>query len=375
VKNTSSRSGWLGRKPSPGATAAGNFGSSSLTGASVYRNRKRDIPYLLQFARNVGPMDSVGDESEKKNRMRRITEWLSAQWKYNLAPTPEMFHAVALLTRAHARTQLVQQEAFGGYQGTPDTASTGKNGAMETQTSRAVSPMKDEFRQAIPNSDLEDEQPLRGPSSDRESRDPGRSLQELSTQHQEPSAGDSPPTNPGPLLPEQFRDITERTYFIIEAAALVHSQDKPGELVAAYSTNDPYLKDVTLVCIATSSRDLLEKLRNEHADNQKLLIQWGESQEELEQLPDILRAYLSLKETGKTVSGMHEAVQHLRSFFENARTKRGRPRKDALSERVQELRKSGHSWGEIHRRLNKETGVERTPSAYRNLLRSREKPE
>lgn len=169
--------------------------------------------------------------------------------------------------------------------------------------------------------------------------------------------------------------ITERTYFVIEAEALNHSQDRAGQLVAAYSTKDPYLGDLALVCFADSSMDLLKKLKNVQADHQKLLIHWGESKEDLEQLPDVLRAYLSLKETGKTLHGKHidDALQNLRSFFESDRKKRGRPRQDALSKRVQELRRSGHSWGAIQILLNKETGVERTTNAYRNLLRSRRK--
>jgi len=118
-------------------------------------------------------------------------------------------------------------------------------------------------------------------------------------------------------------------------------------------------------------------LKKIHADHQKLLIHWGKSEEELEQLPDVLKAYLSLKETAKTVQGVDidGALAHLRSFFERDRKKRGRPRQDALGKRVQDLRDNGHSWGEIQIVLNKETGIERTTNAYRNLLRSRRKPD
>ena len=64
-----------------------------------------------------------------------------------------------------------------------------------------------------------------------------------------------------------------------------------------------------------------------------------------------------------------------RSFPQGERTKRGRPRQDGLSDKVKQLREDGHSWGEIQRKLNKETGIERTAGAYRNLMRSRQKPE
>jgi len=170
--------------------------------------------------------------------------------------------------------------------------------------------------------------------------------------------------------------IAKRTYFVTEAEALIHSQDRPGELVAAYSTKSPYLRDTTLLCFSSSSTDLIGKLKKIHADHQMLLIHWGKSEEELEQLPDVLKAYLSLKETSKTVQGIDidGALAHLRSFFERDRKKRGRPRQDALGKRVQDLRANGHSWGEIQIVLNKETGIERTTNAYRNLLRSRRKP-
>jgi hypothetical protein len=207
-------------------------------------------------------------------------------------------------------------------------------------------------------------------------KDPGESTQRPSAQGKKPAADQIPVAVHETDVSEQSRRITERTYFIIDAEVLIRSHDRPGELVAAYSTNDPYLRDLTLVCFAASSMDLLEKLRNRQADRQKLLIHWGESEKELEQLPDILRAYLGLKETSRTVSGKYidEAVQNLRSFFEGERKKRGRPRQDELGGRIQELRESGHSWGEIQIQLNKETGIERTIGAYRNLLRSRQKP-
>jgi hypothetical protein len=164
---------------------------------------------------------------------------------------------------------------------------------------------------------------------------------------------------------------------VTEAEALIHSQDRPSELVAAYSTTGPYFKETTLLCFSSSSTDLLGKLKKICADHQMLLIHWGESEEELKQLPDLLKAYVSLKETGRTVSGrdIDGALASLRSFFERDRQKRGRPRQDALSKRVQELRDNGHSWGEIQIVLNKETGIERTTNAYRNLLRSRRKPD
>jgi hypothetical protein len=259
---------------------------------------------------------------------------------------------------------------------TQETASAGKNRAIETQTPDAVSPLNAEVRQSIPLSDLEDEH-LEPPSLAAESNDFGRSLQEPGTLLLKPPAAHPPGTSSVSAGSEPPRDITERTYFITEAAALVHSRDRRGELIAAYSTEDPYQKDLTLVCFAHSSRDLLEKLRDQQADHQKLLIHWGESSAELEQFPDVLGAYLRLKEAGKLagVRQIDDVVQSLRSFFENERTKRGRPRQDALSERVQELRNSGHSWTDIQRRLNKETGVERTAGAYRNLLKSREKPD
>jgi hypothetical protein len=170
--------------------------------------------------------------------------------------------------------------------------------------------------------------------------------------------------------------ITKRTYFVTEAEALIHSQDRPGELVAAYSTKGPYLRNTTLLCFSSSSTDLLGKLKKIQADHQMLLIHWAESEAELEQLPDVLKAYLSLKETGKTVHGrdIDGALAHLRSYFERDRKKRGRPRQDDLSERVAELRQNGHSWGEIQILLNKETGIDRTANAYRNLLKSRQKP-
>ena len=137
-----------------------------------------------------------------------------------------------------------------------------------------------------------------------------------------------------------------------------------------------YLRETALLCFSTSLTDLIEKLKKIQADHQMLLIHWGESEEELEQLPDVLKAYLSLKETGKTVSGrdIDGALASLRSYFERDRKKRGRPRQDALSERVEELRENGRSWGEIQILLNKETGIERTANAYRNLLKSRRKP-
>ncbi|HKV94422.1 MAG TPA: hypothetical protein VJW20_17885 [Candidatus Angelobacter sp.] len=169
--------------------------------------------------------------------------------------------------------------------------------------------------------------------------------------------------------------ITNRTYFVTEAEALIHSQDRPGELVAAYSTG-PYFSDTALLCFSRSCMDLLGKLEKIKADHQMLLIHWAKSETELEQLPDVLKAYLSLKETRKTVQGVDidGALAHLRSFFEHDRKKRGRPRQDALSKRVQELRDNGHSWGKIQIILNEETGIERTTNAYRNLLRSRRKP-
>jgi hypothetical protein len=191
--------------------------------------------------------------------------------------------------------------------------------------------------------------------------------------------GEAPQESASPLENSTQSDmaITEKTYFVTEAEALNSTQDRPGQLVAAYSTNDPYLRDLALLCFSDSATGLLEKLEKIQADHQKLLIHWGESEEELEQLPDVLKTYLSLKETSKTVRGRHidDAVQNLRSFFESDRKKRGRPRQDALSRRVQELRRSDHSWGEIRILLNKETGIDRTANAYRNLLRSRRKPE
>jgi hypothetical protein len=171
--------------------------------------------------------------------------------------------------------------------------------------------------------------------------------------------------------------ITKRTYFVTEAEALIHSQDRSGELVAAYSANGPYFSDTALLCFASSCRDLLGKLKKIQADHQMLLIHWAESETELEQLPAVLNAYLSLKETSKTVQGVDidRALGHLRSFFEHDRKKRGRPRQDALNKRVQELRDNGHSWGEIQIILNKETGIARTTNAYRNLRRLRRKPD
>jgi hypothetical protein len=131
-----------------------------------------------------------------------------------------------------------------------------------------------------------------------------------------------------------------------------------------------------LLCFARSSRELAEKLKNEQADHQKLLIHWDESEEALEELPNLLTAYFSLKETAKTVSRKHidDALVNLRSFFESQRKKRGRPRQDSLHRRVEELRKLGRSWGEIQIQLNKETGVDRTINAYCNLVTSRKKP-
>jgi hypothetical protein len=172
-------------------------------------------------------------------------------------------------------------------------------------------------------------------------------------------------------IPEESQPITDRTFFVIEAKALVHSQNRPGELVAAYSTKGPYMTDTTLLCYARSSMELLRKLRDIHADHQVLLIHWGQSDEKLKQLPEVLRAYLSLKEIARNAPGkpIEDALQDLRSFFEGERKRRGRPRQDALREKVQELRASGHSWGKVQRQLNKETGVERTIGAYRNLAR------
>ena|ERR1017187_6164095 len=46
----------------------------------------------------------------------------------------------------------------------------------------------------------------------------------------------------------------------------------------------------------------------------------------------------------------------------------GRPREDAVHNRVVELRIEGKSWPEIKRALYAETGVTRVASAYRNLL-------
>jgi hypothetical protein len=177
-------------------------------------------------------------------------------------------------------------------------------------------------------------------------------------------------------IPEDSQHITDRTFFVIEAKALVHSRNRPGELVGAYSTKGPYMTDTTLLCYAPSSLELLQKLRDMHADHQFLLIHWGQSEEKLKQLSEVLRAYLSLKETARTVPGkpIEGALQELRSFFESEKKRRGRPRQDTLRERVKELRSGGQSWGEIHRKLNKETGVERTIGAYRNLVRPRRKP-
>lgn len=184
---------------------------------------------------------------------------------------------------------------------------------------------------------------------------------------------EEPPVPNSAESEEQSYIVTDRTYFILEAEALAHSQDKSAELVAAYSTIDPYMRDLTLLCFAHSSMELAEKLRNMQADHQKLLIHWNESRQAIEEVPNLLRAYMSLKETAKTVPGrpLADALLHIRSFFDTQRKKRGRPRQDALSGRVQALRDSGHSWGEIQIQLNKETGVERTMGAYRNLLRSR----
>jgi hypothetical protein len=53
--------------------------------------------------------------------------------------------------------------------------------------------------------------------------------------------------------------------------------------------------------------------------------------------------------------------------------KRGRPREDALAEKVGELKTSGRSWGEIKIQLDRETGVARTIGAYRSLYASRRK--
>lgn len=197
------------------------------------------------------------------------------------------------------------------------------------------------------------------------------------TRDTKPSEETSAAVGSQPQAAESEKVITNRTYFVIEAEALKHSQDRPGELVAAYSTRDPYLRDATLLCFSTSCTDLLGKLKKMQADDQKLLIHWGESEEELEQLPDVLKAYLSLKEVAKTVKGkdIDGALQSLGSFFERVGKKRGRPRQDTLSQRVQKLRDDGHSWGEIQILLNKETGIERTANAYRNLLRSRRKPD
>jgi hypothetical protein len=177
-------------------------------------------------------------------------------------------------------------------------------------------------------------------------------------------------------IPEDSLPITDRTFFVMEAKALVHSRNRPAELVGAYSTKGPYMTDTTLLCCAQSSLELLQQLRDMHADQQFLLIHWGQSEEELKQLPEVLRAYLSLKETARTAPGkpVGDALQELRSFFEREKKRRGRPRQDTLRERVKELRRGGHSWGEIQRELNKETGVERTIGAYRNLVGSRRKP-
>lgn len=135
------------------------------------------------------------------------------------------------------------------------------------------------------------------------------------------------------------------------------------------------MTDTKLLCFSDSSVELLKKLRDIQADRRFLLIHWAKTEQELKQVPDVLTAYLSLKELARNTNlkQINEALRDLHSVFENDKKKRGRPRQDTLRKRVHELRKSGHSWTKIQRELNRETGVERTPGAYRNLLGSRRK--
>jgi hypothetical protein len=130
---------------------------------------------------------------------------------------------------------------------------------------------------------------------------------------------------------------------------------------------------MTLLCFSQSSACLLQKLRSMQADRQKLLIHWSDSEEDLKQLPDMLSAYLSLKEARKSIHGRHldDALQNLRSFFDEDKKKRGRPRLDALAKRVKDLKNAGRSWGEIKIQLDRETGETRTIGAYRSLARTR----
>ena len=55
--------------------------------------------------------------------------------------------------------------------------------------------------------------------------------------------------------------------------------------------------------------------------------------------------------------------------------RRGRPRLDILAQRVEELKNSGRSWGEIKIQLDREIGEQRTVGAYRGLYTSRRKIE
>lgn len=192
----------------------------------------------------------------------------------------------------------------------------------------------------------------------------------------QPQAEPSVPTPPETNGADQPQLIADRTYFVLEAKTLINSQDKPGEFIGAYSTKDPYLADLRLLCFSDSSKELLRKLESMQADHQKLLIHWAKSKQEFEQFPDVVRTFLSLKEIARTTNlkPIKEAVRDIQLLLHSVPKKRGRPRKDGLTKRILELRDAGHSWGEIRIILNNETGVERTAGAYRNLLRSRRKP-
>ena len=54
----------------------------------------------------------------------------------------------------------------------------------------------------------------------------------------------------------------------------------------------------------------------------------------------------------------------------NQRKKGGRPRMDEERDRVRQLHKLGKSWKQIADEINKATGKDRTPGAYRALLRT-----